>query len=592
MDEQTEQKPKKDIKTAERAVDHAFSTGKVDRATVTRQAQLDAAEAVAMAGVAMESDAEADEAGKLALIAAGLGNRDRIKETRERERLARNKAKQDHRAATKSAKQAYDAIKFSDPTKLGFLRVVQVYFLAHIVFTLVSLILTSRDTVVYNSINIGNWISVVLEGVAFYFFVNRYKIGRPFVIGMSVAVIVIDIVFDFIDGHLNPVEIFLENYFFVFLILYFTFSKRVKATLINDLSTDKGVMEEEFVIDRRGWPFYRNLIIYFVIFSILGHWMEAAMCQLIRLGIVRGEYDPSNTMLWRDWLYPYPMEGAAVVLIALFLYPLFTELKKRFPNNRFLPYIISFVANGLLCTIIEFIGGILFNAQHQHWDYSDMPFNFMGQVCLQNALAFGAAASIICWWVYPMMERAIARVRPAVMNIVCIIVAIAGGVLFSLYLISPPEGIDLGITQRITESEDYKTLEDRNAMVETANIARNTMLDLSKTIDESKSLTADEAQSIQEHIKVINTELDEITGVLVIGSSKTVEKITNTVKALTANSSTTAQGDEATGENPGEVTDENAGENVDEATGEDAGEASSESEEQSEAVPEELPAAA
>ena len=573
MSDQDNQPAKQNITTAEKAVDRAFTTGKVDRASITRQAQLDAADAVAMTGIAMESDAEADEAAKLALIASGMGNRERAKEARERERVARDKAKADHRAATKSAKQAYDAIKFSDPTKLGFLRVVQVYFLAHIVITLASLILTSRDTVVYNAINIGNWISIVLEGIAFYFFVNRYKIGRPFVIGMSIAAILIDVIFDTAAGQFKLSECIVSNYFFVFLIFYFLFSKRVKAVLVNDLSSDKGLMEgETFVIERHGWPFIRNLIIYFVIFSILGHWMEAAMCQLIRLGIVQGEYDPSNTMLWRDWLYPYPMEGAAVVLIALFLYPLFMELKKRFPDKRFLPYILSFVANGLLCTVIEFIGGMLFNAQHQHWDYSDMPFNFMGQVCLQNALAFGAAASIICWWVYPMLERAIARVRPAIMNIVCIVVAIGGGVLFSLYLISPPEGIDLGIEQRVKESTDYKSLEERDSMVSSANMARNIVLGLSKSVEQSQSLTTDEKASIQAHITTISAELDSITSELYAGSNQAIENITRAVKAMEAASSNAAPAGEASSESSSET--------------------SSTGEEQPEAATEELPAAA
>jgi hypothetical protein len=182
-----------DLKAAERAVDRAFSTGKVDRATITRQAQLDAAEAVAMAGVAMESDEAADEAAKLAVITAGMGNREKTKEARERERMARNQAKADHRAATKSAKQAYDAIKFSDPSKLGFMRLVQVIFLMHIVGTIATLIFTSRDTVVYNSVSLADWFMVVLEGVAFYFFVNRMKLGRPLVMGMAVIGIVVNV---------------------------------------------------------------------------------------------------------------------------------------------------------------------------------------------------------------------------------------------------------------------------------------------------------------------------------------------------------------------------------------------------------------
>lgn len=54
-----------DLDRAEKAVDSAYATGKVDRANITKAAQLDAAEAVAMVGVAMEADVEADEAMKI-----------------------------------------------------------------------------------------------------------------------------------------------------------------------------------------------------------------------------------------------------------------------------------------------------------------------------------------------------------------------------------------------------------------------------------------------------------------------------------------------------------------------------------------------
>lgn len=500
------ERDKKGIKDAEKAVDRAFSTGKVDRATITRMAQLDAAEAVAMAGIAMESDEEADEAAKFTIIAANMGNREKAKAARERERVARDKAKADHKAATKSAKQAYEAIKFSDPNSLGFLRVVQVLFLLRIVVTLLALILTSRDTVSYSSANIVDWIMVVLESVAFYFFVNRYKLGKPLVIGIAAFGIVARVVSDLVTGTFSLGSTLFGCLFYIFLIVYFSVSDRVKASLVNDLSSDKGAMDdEEFVIDRKSWPFYRNLIIYFVIFSVLGHWLEAAFCQLIRLGIVQGEFHAENTMLWRDWFYPYPMHGTAVVLIALILYPLFVMMKKKF-SNRILPYVASFFINMATCTLIEFVGGLMFNSHLQNWDYSNMPFNFMGQICLQNAIGFGLASSIIAWWVYPMMERAIARVRPATMNIVCIVVAVAGGILFSLYAISPPEGIDLGENNPKYEEQKDDT-EIALLSLDVLALQRG-MNEVDQLLADSSNLSAEEKAKLKEHVDAVNSGLE------------------------------------------------------------------------------------
>ena len=525
MAQDDDAKKPRDIKSAERIVDRAFTTGKVDRAYITRQAQLDAAEAVAMTGIAMESDEEADEATKLAIIANGLGNREKAKAARERERLARKKAKDDHKAATKSAKQAYEAIKFSDPNSLGFLRFVQVFFLLHIVFTLIGLLLTSRDTIVYDLSTIVDWIMVILEAVAFYFFWNRYKLARPLVIAIASVGIVASALDMVITDNYSFGRLLHDCWFYIFLIFYFIFSDRVKATLVNDLSSDKGAEDdEELVIDRRGWPFYRNLIMYFFVFSVLGHWLEAAYCQLIRLGIAPGEFHPENTMLWRDWFYPFPMHGTAVVIIAVSLYPLLMWLKKRF-TNRLIPYIISYFANVALVTVIEFVGGLMFNSKLENWDYTNMPFNFMGQVCLTNSLLFGVAASVIAWWVYPMLERSIARVRPATMNIVFVVVVIAGGILFSLYAIAPPEGIDLGQTS--TQVAEMKIERERlDIKIESESVI-DSLDDLRKEIEKSKYVSDEDRKDLLERVDKLTNEskeLDEKIGSLSASADKPADK--------------------------------------------------------------------
>ena len=150
----------KALEEAERAVDDAYKTGKVERAKITQMAQLDAAEAVAMVGIALEADVEADEAMRISVIASKSGDRKKAKEARNKEKEARKAANRDHKAASKSARKAYDAIKFSSPNQMGFMRVVQIVFAVHIAVVLFSLILTSRDTVIYDSNTIITWIKM------------------------------------------------------------------------------------------------------------------------------------------------------------------------------------------------------------------------------------------------------------------------------------------------------------------------------------------------------------------------------------------------------------------------------------------------
>jgi len=495
----------KKLERAERSIDDAFSTGKAERSEITRMAQLDAAEAVALVGVAMESDEVADEAMKIAVIAEGSGDRDRIRAARKKEREARKQANADHRAATRSAKQAYDAIKFSAPNKMGFMRAVQIGFAFHIAFQLIFLVITSRDAFTYNVGSIMDWVVVILEGMAFWMFLNRYKIARPFVIGMSIVALVVPAIADMVNHSFSLGMFIVNGMFYLFLIPYFLFSKRVKATLVNDLSWRRGHREgEEFVIKRRGWPFVRNLGMYFVVFSVLGHWMEMAMCQLIIAGLVEGEYDPTNTMLWRDWLYPFPMEGMAVVLIALILYPLFTELKRRI-SNRVLPYVLSFLANALTCSIIEFGMGMAYNSNHELWDYSENFGNIMGQVCLQNAVAFGVACSVIAWFVYPTLERWISRMPQSIMNIVFAAVMVFGGIIFSLYIVEPSESLMARVTENpVTNTEQSESIDGDIAILELGSESLHTDL------ESRGDLTPEQKKELEEQAKKLDELIDSM----------------------------------------------------------------------------------
>ena len=512
------------LEDAERAIDSAYSTGKAERAKITQMAQLDAAEAVAMAGIAMEADVEADEAMRISVIAEKSGDREKTKIARKKAREARKKAKADHAAATKSAKSAYEAIKFSAPNKMGFMRAVQVAFALHIATVLVWLMVTSRDAMQYNVTTMMDWVMVILEGVAFWMFINRYKVARPFVIAMSAFGLIVPAAFDVVSGQFNPFALMVNGAFYIFLIFYFALSKRVKATLVNDFSQHKGDYEkEDFVINRRGWPFYRNLIMYFILFSVLGHWMEMGMCQFIILGLVQGEYDPSNTLLWRDWLYPFPMEGAAVVIIALVLYPFYLWLKKKV-KPRALVYVISFLSGALLCTLIEFSMGLIVNADLQLWDYRDNFCNFMGQVCLQNTMAFGVVASIITWWVYPLLERWIARVPRDIMNIVFIVVALFGAIIWSLYIINPP-GVDEQnkhpelaevILQQQQALEDSRQREDLREGFEGVASLNDVMRG---AVKESPVLSDAEKENLYKEIDEVSAHLKTIDEQIANGSS-------------------------------------------------------------------------
>ena len=168
----------------------------------------------------------------------------------------------------------------------------------------------------------------------------------------------------------------------------------------------------------RTWEFWRDLLIYFIVFSIVGHWAEMLFCQLIVAGVFMGDYDPTNTMLWSNWLFPFTAEGAALVAIVLILHPAARWLLKKTGGRIALAVLLSFLLNAVICTGIDFATGMIANRDFQLWDYRALPFNFMGQVVLQNSLVYSIAATLIVWVVYPLMDTALRRAPRGVANAV------------------------------------------------------------------------------------------------------------------------------------------------------------------------------
>lgn len=354
-----------------------------------------------------------------------------------------------------------DAMKRA-PLPLG-LKLLSVIFSINIVITLIILIFSSRDLVEYDAANLFDWLNLVFEAVTLWMVWYRLKITRPFVLVYTVFNVVVGTAVH-LGMHTMDVGLQLASVIpDVVIFLYFLLSKKAREVLTEDLVLDTMELQgEDGMAPRWSWPFVRNLIMYFCIFSFLGHWMEMSFCLAIKAGLVGGEYDPSNTMLWRDWFYPFPMHGMAVVLIGVLLYPLWRTLVRK--TNVAVGSLLSFVINGLMCGLIEFTFGLLWNADLQNWDYTNMPFNFMGQVCLQNVVGFAFAASVIAWMAYPWLERTLAKLPEAAMNIAAVVVLMVFLVAQTLYLVEPPIDYRTELEYALAEDDrdpSYLTDEER-----------------------------------------------------------------------------------------------------------------------------------
>ena len=326
-------------------------------------------------------------------------------------------------------------------SELGFIRVIQVLFLLNVCLSLVVCAMSASSSFTFSFSQVLDFLNLVLDGVGFYLIFLRSKAARFWIMGLSAFNIVAGVIYSLVSGEFNPTTQLLLSAWDIFLLLYFGLAKRPRIALNKsfDASYRKQLQLQAWDIWKpTTWEFWRNMIVYFCLFSIVGHWMEAGLCLFIKYGIVPGIYDP-NSGIWRDYLSPFPVYGAGMVACGLLLYPIKTKLEEKL-GGVWKPLLASFVVNTLVCAVIELILGFTsnqpVNGVYPLWDYSTMPFNFMGQICLQNTTAFGVVATLMTWAVWPALQRLSAKMPNDVRKTFFVAVVVFYAFVVCLYLLN------------------------------------------------------------------------------------------------------------------------------------------------------------
>lgn len=129
-----------------------------------------------------------------------------------------------------------------------------------------------------------------------------------------------------------------------------------------------------------------DLIFYFYIYSFLGWCTEVAFAtvkqrQFVNRGFLNGPV--------------CPVYGVGVVSVVTLLIP--------FGHRPLLLYFLSVV----LVTLIEGITGWILDRlfHHKWWDYTQMPLNIGGYVCLLFSLVWGLACILIVKLIHPLVEK-------------------------------------------------------------------------------------------------------------------------------------------------------------------------------------------
>lgn len=172
--------------------------------------------------------------------------------------------------------------------------------------------------------------------------------------------------------------------------------------------------------------FWRNLAVYFCVFSLVGHFLEIGYCSIMDalFGIVS-----DNTAVFDDPFFPYLVYGVGVVVCALVLEPLKERLiaKRKTLWGAGLEF---FLISVLVFMLMELIMGWMLNRPDPQtgvyplWDNSQLPFNILKQAWLVNDVGFAAIGMLYTWVVYPLSEKFMNQLPKKVANVSSAVVII------------------------------------------------------------------------------------------------------------------------------------------------------------------------
>ncbi|MDD3341335.1 MAG: hypothetical protein PHN72_04025 [Bacilli bacterium] len=130
-----------------------------------------------------------------------------------------------------------------------------------------------------------------------------------------------------------------------------------------------------------------DILIYFTLFLIISFigWVT----EIVYTGIDQKVFTDRGFLLG-----PYcPIYGSASLLMMLFLH--------KYVNDP----VVLFVMAANICSVMEYITSYIMEKlfKARWWDYSQLPFNVNGRICLSNSILFGIGAVFLLKYIQPFL---------------------------------------------------------------------------------------------------------------------------------------------------------------------------------------------
>ena len=145
-----------------------------------------------------------------------------------------------------------------------------------------------------------------------------------------------------------------------------------------------------------------RILAWFIVYSIVGYIIET-LFGLLTKGVIESR---------QSFLYgPYGV-GAVVMVLGL----------QKFNKNNYTLFAGGFVIGSVVEYVISFIGEWFFHIKW--WDYSTMPFNINGRICVCFSLFWGLLAIYLMTYVHPRIEKLLDKINPRALKPITIVLTI------------------------------------------------------------------------------------------------------------------------------------------------------------------------
>jgi len=135
-----------------------------------------------------------------------------------------------------------------------------------------------------------------------------------------------------------------------------------------------------------------ELLSYFIIYSIAGYLIETTFA-LVRYGVIESR----QSFLYGPFCSIY---GVGAVVMILFL--------QYFKRNRLTLFVGGFFIGSITEYLVSLIGELILHVKW--WDYSNMPLNINGRICLYYSIFWGILAIFLMRIIHPRIRKFMAYI--------------------------------------------------------------------------------------------------------------------------------------------------------------------------------------